>query len=191
VAISIDWNTAAFSIPQADLTPVTGTLYELSTETVFRAGVNEIMASEEGIVFTDPLIHNTEVTVSGTTFARTIEVTNGYSVTFTPDSQWSVRLVDSNNNLFDVENGILNQNQVQVIAQNSGGLIKGDISEQVVEGSRTVQQALRIILSALAGKLSGADTTTVKIRDTGDTKDRITATVDSKGNRTAVILDDT
>jgi len=58
-----------------------------------------------------------------------------------------------------------------------------------VETNRTVRQALRIMLAALAGKASGMATTTAVFRDTNDTKDRITATVDSSGNRSAVTLD--
>ena len=58
-----------------------------------------------------------------------------------------------------------------------------------VETNRTPRQALRLMLAALAGKLSGAATTTVAIRDTNDSKDRITATVDASGNRSAVTLD--
>lgn len=60
-----------------------------------------------------------------------------------------------------------------------------------VETSYTLRQSLRLILSACAAKLSGAATTTVTIRDAGDTKARITATVDADGNRTAVTLDAT
>ncbi len=58
-----------------------------------------------------------------------------------------------------------------------------------IETNRTVRQGLRLMLSALAGKLSGAATTTVTIRDTNDGIDRIVATVDSNGNRSAVTLD--
>lgn len=58
-----------------------------------------------------------------------------------------------------------------------------------VETGVTLRQALRIILAASAGKLSGAATTTITIRNVGDTKDRITATVDADGNRSAVVLD--
>jgi hypothetical protein len=58
-----------------------------------------------------------------------------------------------------------------------------------VETGITVRQALRAQLSALAGKLSGAETTEIRIRDVNDTKDRIIATVDEPGNRTAVTLD--
>lgn len=58
-----------------------------------------------------------------------------------------------------------------------------------VETNFTPRQSLRLMLAALAAKLSGAATTTVTIRDINDTKARITATVDSDGNRTAVTTD--
>lgn len=122
MAISIDWGTKVITVPQADLTLVTGTLYELDTESVFRQAVIALLSSEEGMAFDDAILHNTEVTVAGTTYARFIEIINGYSITFTPDAQWTVRFTGSNNNIFDVENGILNQNQVQVIPANSAGL---------------------------------------------------------------------
>lgn len=59
----------------------------------------------------------------------------------------------------------------------------------VVEGSYTALQFIRLITAALTGKLSGAATTTVTIRDASDTKARITATVDADGNRSSVTLD--
>ena len=125
MAVSLNHSTKVFSVPQSDLTLVTGSLYECDTNWL-RLQIHAILASVDGIVEEDAVIHNTEVTVAGTTFARTMEITNGFKVEFTPDSQWSVRLANSNNNIFDVENGILVQNQVQVIAQNSGGLIVSD-----------------------------------------------------------------
>lgn len=60
-----------------------------------------------------------------------------------------------------------------------------------VETGFTPRQALRIILAALAGKLAGAATSSVVIRDTADSKNRISATVDPDGNRTAVSYDKT
>lgn len=60
-----------------------------------------------------------------------------------------------------------------------------------IETSWTLRQALRIILSAAGGKASGLATTTAVYRDVGDTKARITATVDADGNRSAVTLDNT
>lgn len=64
-----------------------------------------------------------------------------------------------------------------------------DILAGVIEGSITLKGALRLALSALTGKASGGGTTTISFRDTDDTKARITATVDSSGNRTAVTRD--
>lgn len=123
MAISVNWATGVITVPQADLTFISGTLYEMDTD-VFRLALKALEAGVEGMPFADTHAHNTEVTVAGTTFARTVEILAPYSVTFTPNSQWSVRLVGSNNNIFDVENGVLNQNQVQVIPGNSAGLIK-------------------------------------------------------------------
>ncbi len=58
-----------------------------------------------------------------------------------------------------------------------------------VESALTLRQALRLVVAATAGKLSGAATTTVVVRNVGDTKARITATVDADGNRSAVTTD--
>jgi hypothetical protein len=150
MAITIDWATKVISVPQADLTFITGTLYEMDTDW-FRLQLKALEASIEGMPFEDTHVHNTAVTVAGTTFFRTIEIVNGYSVEFTPDSQWSVRLANSNNNIFDVENGILVQNQVQVIAQNSAG---GQVVETGVSG----------LTSEESSKLDGIDTTLTVLR---------------------------
>lgn len=50
------------------------------------------------------------------------------------------------------------------------------------------EESLKLILAALAGKLSGAAGTTITIRSADDTADRIVATVDSNGNRTSLTL---
>lgn len=65
------------------------------------------------------------------------------------------------------------------------------ILDEVVEGTLTMRQMLRIMLSALAGKSSGGGTATITFRDVADGKARITATVDSNGNRTAITTDGT
>lgn len=73
----------------------------------------------------------------------------------------------------------------------SFGTLVADIWALAIETGYTAKQSMRLMLSALAGKLSGAATTTVVIRSATDAKDRITATVDSSGNRTAVTHDTT
>lgn len=58
-----------------------------------------------------------------------------------------------------------------------------------VESGFAIQAALRLILSATAGKVSGAETTTITFRNVNDDKNRIIATVDSNGNRTSLTYD--
>jgi hypothetical protein len=53
----------------------------------------------------------------------------------------------------------------------------------------TLEEAMKLCLAGLAGKLSGAAGVTVTIQAADDSKARITATVDSDGNRSAVTLD--
>jgi hypothetical protein len=73
----------------------------------------------------------------------------------------------------------------------SFGTLVADIWALAIETGYTAKQSMRLMLSSLAGKLSGAATTTVVVRSATDAKDRITATVDSDGNRTAVTHDTT
>lgn len=60
---------------------------------------------------------------------------------------------------------------------------------EIMEGAITAVQMMRGFASALLGKASGLATTTAVYRDLADSKDRITATVDSDGNRSAVTRD--
>jgi hypothetical protein len=63
------------------------------------------------------------------------------------------------------------------------------VLDEIVEGTTTFRQLLRLYAAALHGKVAGGGTTLVKFRDLADSKDRITATVDTNGNRTAITLD--
>jgi hypothetical protein len=75
---------------------------------------------------------------------------------------------------------------IPTAAQNAAGLL--DLADGVETGW-TLRRILRLIASALFGKISGAATTTATFRDVNDTKNRIVATVDADGNRSAVNLD--
>jgi hypothetical protein len=58
-----------------------------------------------------------------------------------------------------------------------------------IETNVSLRQALRLVLSVLAGKISGAGTTTITIRDINDSKNRVVAVVDGNGNRTQITFD--
>ena len=121
MAILIDRISNIVSIPQSDCTLIGGTLYELDTDWFWQQ-LKVIEASEEGMVWPDTQSHNSAYTVAGVNYAAKVEILVPCMIEFTPDSQWTVKLVGTNNNMFDVEGGILLQNQVQVISTNSAGL---------------------------------------------------------------------
>ena len=138
MAITVDYITKIILVPKTYLTLVSGTLYELDTNQ-FRLDLADIQDNEAGIWADTMFTHNTAVTVAGTTFARVIEIINGYSVEF-ENGAYSVRLAESNNNIFDVENGILVQNTVQVIGQNSAGLVQ--ITSAAYPTSQQIRDAM-------------------------------------------------
>lgn len=58
--------------------------------------------------------------------------------------------------------------------------------DEVVEGTITLRQAIKLILAVLTGKTSGGGTSTLTFRNMADSKDRLIVTVDTNGNRTAI-----
>jgi hypothetical protein len=66
--------------------------------------------------------------------------------------------------------------------------IVSNVGELVIEGSLTLSQYLRIMMAALAGKTTGGGGSELRFRDLADAVDRIIATVDSNGNRTAITV---
>lgn len=73
----------------------------------------------------------------------------------------------------------------------TSNLTAAQVWENVLEGSMTAEQMMRIFLSALGNKASGLDTLTPEFRDLADSKPRITAVTDANGNRSSVTLDGT
>ena len=59
---------------------------------------------------------------------------------------------------------------------------------EVVIGTYTVQDILKILAAKTVGKATGAETTTITYRGVDDTSNVVVETVDSKGNRSAVTL---
>lgn len=64
------------------------------------------------------------------------------------------------------------------------------LDQEDIEAGMTLRQALRLVAAATAGKISGGGTATVTIRNAvADGADRIIASVDTDGNRTAITYD--
>ncbi len=66
-----------------------------------------------------------------------------------------------------------------------------DVWAYLVEGANSAVEYIRLLKAAALGKSSGGGTTSITFRDDADTKDRITATVTSVGDRTEVTKDGT
>lgn len=121
MAVTIDPQTRIIDIPKADLTLVEGTIYEMDVND-FRLELKDIEDDPfNGIYLVDTHSHTPPVTLSGSTYARFVEIINGYRIEF-EDGQYQVNLKGANNNIVDV----LVRNQVSVVANNSSGLIEAD-----------------------------------------------------------------
>jgi len=74
-------------------------------------------------------------------------------------------------------------------AADAGTELADAIWDEAVDGAVTARQSIRLANAALGGKASGLATTNALYRDLADTKNRIDATVDADGNRSAVTRD--
>jgi hypothetical protein len=93
-----------------------------------------------------------------------------------------------------VTDAILADTGTDGVVVNAAGLAADAVDEildEIVEGTITLRQAMRLLLAADSGKSAGGGTTTLTFQDIADSKARITATVDANGNRTAVTRDGT
>lgn len=215
MAISVDYTFSPryrVIIPQADLTLVDAgppALYSLDTDQFWK-DLKIWEASHIGMPFSDIQRHNPEYVIQGDTYAQSIEVLNSdvlpgvedeYEVFFSPDTQYSVRLEGSNNNISDLQNNVLANNTTQVIPGNSGGLIRQPgldadaVWERLIGGTGyTASQCLQVLLAVASGELAIAriadtDTAIVTIRNVEDDTDVVVTTVNRlTGERLSVTL---
>lgn len=119
MAISVDWLTKVVFVPRADM-PVTQASPERRELDIdaFRLELKSLEASEGGLPFPDIHRHVAPITLAGITYARTVEIINGYTVEF-EDGVYGVLAKGANSNVFDVKV----DNQVSFLANNSAGLI--------------------------------------------------------------------
>jgi hypothetical protein len=67
--------------------------------------------------------------------------------------------------------------------------IAAAVGGRTVESTYTADEVIKIMASALAGKVSGAGSGVETFKGLDGTTDRIVSTVDSSGNRTSVVVD--
>ena len=175
MAITIDWGQRIINVPQADLTALGGTVYELDVD-AFRLTLKDLEDDEAGMAYPDTHRHNTEVTLSGVTYARTFEIINQYTVSFeNTGTPYLVSCVGANHNLGDVTNF---DGGASLLIGNSAGLIV----KTVGSGLSTPQD----ILLTRIGDILEADeeirATTFKKFLKGTTTPLVSKTVTKVGN---------
>lgn len=122
MAISVNCATRVITIPQGDLTPISTGKYGLDIEDL-RIWLKDWEDSEEGIAMPDTHRRNAPVTLSGTTYAQTFEIINGYTILFDySGSPFTVYVSGGNHNLGDVKVS----NAISLVINNSAGLIVTD-----------------------------------------------------------------
>jgi hypothetical protein len=203
MAISINPLTFVIHVPRADMSLLQASPEIRSLDVdAFRLELKGLEDDPDyGVFLPKTHNHNTEITLAGITYARTVEILDPYTVEF-EDGQYTVSCGGANHNLADVKVA----NQVSLIINNSAGLIvsgsgvtsqdKTDIAtlsaqavdDLAVDTGIVLTDALKVILAALAGKATGGGTTTISFRNTDDSETVLTLTVDDDGNRSTVVL---
>lgn len=141
MAISIDWGTRVIFVPRLDMP-----LAQASPErreldlSAFRLELKALEASEGGQPHPDTHVHATTVVLSGVTYARSIEIVNGYTVTFEP-GLYGVIGVGANSNVLDV----YNDNGVHYLGNNSAGLIETGESGLTPTESLTLELVKKLL----------------------------------------------
>lgn len=117
MAYTVDWVSKIFTIPQSDLTFVSGNNYSLSMVDVHEELRRLEWAFADGLWAPRILNFYETVTLSGIDKSPSIEVTNGYTFDFT-GSNYNVILSDYDNNLVDV---YIPSNGISILGNNSVG----------------------------------------------------------------------
>lgn len=152
MAYTVNWATRVVTIPKADLTLVTASpeVYELDAID-FWIAIHDIQDDEAGMGFPAIMQSNPPVTLGGLTFARIIEVINGYRIEF-EDGQYQVNITGANTNLADVRT----QNQVSLNTNNSAGLIIGEGGGGLTPTQEATLNAIALLADEIH-KIQGLD----------------------------------
>jgi len=144
---------------------------------------NTLYIDGDGDVTFDNTNNTGTVNMSGN-----IRLTNsGTSMAITDTSRWGEDQTIAVATAVTTVNGLA-ANVITAASMNADASteIATTLLATAIDGTTTWAESVRLANSALGGKASGLNTTTAVYRDLADSKDRITATVDADGNRSAV-----
>jgi hypothetical protein len=155
--IWIDWITKVIFVPKAETELIQSVPSEVRRLdlNVFRLALKSLEDDPSGMAYQDTHRHNPSVVLSGVTYARIVEIINGYTVTFEPsENPYSVVCIGANHNLADVKN----TNNVSLVVGNSAGLI--EVSTPAL--GPTASEIAAAILASLQGTAIPVDVQKIK-----------------------------
>ena len=183
MAISIDWPTGVIFVPK-DYTKLVQSspteIRDLDTNK-FRLDLKELEWSIEGMPFQKTHNHNPPLAIGGIELARTVEITQNYTVTF-EDGLWAVNLKGSNNNILDRTN----KNQVSVNPGNSAGLVTSSAIEYGEYGGKVTIDVLNTTGNATSGSIYPVGT----LRNPVNNFEDASLIAESKGFSTIKLISD-
>lgn len=139
MAISIDYNTYEIYIPQSYLDPLGGDLYELDVEQL-RLDLIDWEDNEDGIFMPRTHNHNTESTVAGATYARSIEIISPYTIIFEDTgSPYTITCTGANHNISEVTN--FSGSEICLVVNNAAGLIVKEVGTSGLTEEESAQLA--------------------------------------------------
>ena len=148
MALTVTPGTKTIYVPQSYMTLVSGLavgateVYELDTNQL-RLDLKDWEDSEDGMAEPDTHRHVTNYTISGVTYARTIEIINGWIVDFEDTgTPYIVACVGSNHNLSDVTD--FSGGNVSMLPGNSGGLVETEVSTGTSSSGLTLGQYIAL-----------------------------------------------
>lgn len=119
MAYIVNWATKVVVIPKADITLISSSPEVYSLDVLdFWGKIHIIQSSDNGMPYLDIMRSNVPVTLGGVTYARSVEVINGYRIEF-ENGSYQINLSGANNNLLDARV----QNSVSLNSSNSAGLV--------------------------------------------------------------------
>lgn len=155
----------------------------------FREAIRDLEASATGILY-DAIITYSKLDLGNGGYFHAVDFINNYRLEFSGTGPFEIT---GNLGCDLIDTGVQIERKTSAAfattAEGGGGAVASNPWEEVIEGSLSAKDVMRIMLSVLAGKTTGAGGSTMSFRDIADAKSRVVATLDTDGNRTAITRD--
>lgn len=166
MAITIDW-----------LNKIVNTTADILDLPLFKDTIRDLEDDTLGMLY-PPIITYKRIDLGGGAYFHAVDFINGYKLKFPNAGDYSI-VGNLNAEIVPVSGVYLERKTSVAFSTSSGSGSSSNVWEQVIEGTYTAEQIMRMLASVMAGKTNitdnGNNTATVVFRDLSDTEDRVTA----------------